>query len=454
MCESCSSRDIGRREFLAVSGVLGTRTKPQEGHGYDIGLVNDTDAADLCFFAVRSRLSMDTNVWDQAQTVNSRERRRLVGAFYITPVDILNRRTYSDVVVQHLSDFDSHGYTSHEALFVADLGRKQIMANLPYRCLLPKQLDGLLVIGLGISAHRDAMPVLRMQADIQNLGYAAGVASALAVKTGVTPRHVDVRALQHQLIEKRILSQEVLTWDDSFPLADTIIAEAVGQIPNGYQGLEVVLTDPARSLPLLRRALAKNASPEADLAYAHVLGMMGDAAGQDRLIAKVRATPWDKGFPFKSHGQYGRSVSWMDSYMIALGRAKSAKAVAALVEKASALGPADDFSHFRAVSLTLEAIGDKSAAPALARLLALDGVGGHAIVMSPLVPALPDNSMESGDRERGWCLRELGLARAFFRLGDFESRGERVLRAYADDPRGVYAAHAKMVLEKRYGKDS
>ena len=99
--------------------VLGTKTRPQ---GYDIGLVNDTDAADLCFFALRSRLSMDTNVWDQTQTVNSRERRRLVGAFYITPVDILNRRTYSDVVVQPLSDFDSHGYTSHEVLFVADLG--------------------------------------------------------------------------------------------------------------------------------------------------------------------------------------------------------------------------------------------------------------------------------------------------------------------------------------------
>ena len=121
--------------------------------------------------------------------------------------------------------------------------------------------------------------------------------------------------------------------------------------------------------------------------------------------------------PFQVPRAVRCSVSWMDSYMIALGRAKSAKAVAALVEKASALGPADDFSHFRAVSLALEAIGDKSAAPALARLLALDGVGGHAIVMSPLVPALPDNSMESGDRERGWCLRETRVGPSAFPSG-------------------------------------
>ncbi len=46
--------------------------------------------------------------------------------------------------------------------------------------MLPKDLRGMLVIGLGISAHRDAVPLIRMQPDIQNGGYAAGVAAVAA----------------------------------------------------------------------------------------------------------------------------------------------------------------------------------------------------------------------------------------------------------------------------------
>ena len=43
-------------------------------------------------------------------------------------------------------------------------------------------LDGILVSGIGISAQRDAQPLVRMQPDVQNQGYAAGVAAAMAAK--------------------------------------------------------------------------------------------------------------------------------------------------------------------------------------------------------------------------------------------------------------------------------
>jgi hypothetical protein len=140
--------------------------------------VDDTDAADLFYFALRSRASLPADTWDQAQIVNSRERRRMVGAFYMTPPDVMNGRTYPDTVVRTYSNFDSHGQTAHDAFFIEDPGHKPMYVNLPYRCLLPKTLDGVLVTGLGISAHRDAMPILRMEPDVQNQGYAAGFAAA------------------------------------------------------------------------------------------------------------------------------------------------------------------------------------------------------------------------------------------------------------------------------------
>ena len=61
------------------------------------------------------------------------------------------------------------------------------------RCL-PRGLDGILVTGLGVSAHRDAMPVIRMQADVQNQGYACGHAAAMVAKSTATIRNVDLKA--------------------------------------------------------------------------------------------------------------------------------------------------------------------------------------------------------------------------------------------------------------------
>jgi len=432
---------------IALQGVGQTpRTLGSSYTNTDIGFVDDTDAADLCFFALRSRCSMKGLIWDQAQVVNSRERRRLIGAFYMMPQDVLNERTYPDVVVQPFSNFDSHGHTVNEQFFIDDPGHKGMKVNLPYRCLLPKTLDGLLVTGLGISAHRDAMPILRMQPDVQNQGYAAGVAAAMAVKAGVPPRAIDIKALQKHLIGKGVLSKDVLTMKDSYPLSDARMAAAVATITKSYGGLSVVLSDRGRSLPLLRDAFAGAKTQEARFAYAHVLGMMGCADGEDLLIEKVKGMAWDKGWNYRGMGQFNRSVSWADSYVIALGRAKSKKAIPVLLEKTRALDQAVEFSHFRAVAMALESIGDASAAPVLGELLAQPGVGGHAFAMQVPIPVIKGYANQEGDKERSACLRELAVARALYRLGDWKGLGEKALRAYAADPRGVYAKHARLVL--------
>ena len=432
---------------LALQGV--GQTPRNMGASYtntDVGFLDDTDAADLYFFALRSRISMKDGIWDQAQVINSRERRRLIGAFYMSPLDVVNERTYPDVVTQTESNFDSHGFTVHEQFFIEDPGHHAMMVNLPYRCLLPKKLEGLLVLGLGISAHRDAMPILRMQPDVQNQGYAAGVASAMAVKAGVAVRDVDMRALQKHLVEKEVLPASVLTMKDSYPLPDARFAEAVKTLPNKYQGLSIVLTDYARSVPMLKAAYANAANAESKFVYAHVLGMMGYADGEKELIAKVKASEWDKGWHYKGMGQFNRSVSWVDSYIIALGRAGAKSALPVILEKTAALSADNAFSHFRAVALALEAFGDKSAAPVLGALLAKDKIGGYSFAMGADIPVIKNYANHEGDRERSLCLIELSLARALYRLGDHNGLGEKTLRAYANDPRGAYATHAKLVL--------
>ena len=233
---------------------------------------------------------------------------------------------------------------------------------------------------------------------------------------------------------------------DNFPLADARFVQAVQEIADQYKGLSVILTDYERSIPLLKKAFAQSSTPEAKFIYAHVLAMMGHKDGEDLLIDNLNNMAWDKGWNFRGMGQFNRSVSWVDSYIIALGRAHSTKAIPALIKKAKALKSESEFSHYRALALAFESINDKSAAPALANMLAIPDVGGKSFVIGTEMPIIKGYANQSGDKERSDCLREIACARALFNIGDYKGAGEKVLRAYANDPRGVYSKHARMVL--------
>ncbi len=411
----------------------------------DVGFVDVTDVADVFFFARRAHASMPAPTWDAGQNPASRERRRLVGVVTVTPIDILNGRTYPDTIVRPSSNFDSHGFTIHDLFLIRDPGTAERMANLPYRALLPQRVDGLLVTGLGISAHRDAMPLLRMQPDVQNQGYAAGYASALAVQGHVTVRHVNMAALQGHLLEKGILETADVNTPDSFPLAPAAIQKAVDGLTNAYATLHTVLADTDAALPLLRAAYQAQVEPAPRLIYAHVLGMLRDPAGAATLASAVSAGAWDAGWNFKGMGQYGRSVSVMDSYIIALGRTLDAGGVAPVLAKTALLNGGSEFSHLRAVSAALENLDGGSSITALSALLAQ--VRGYALTNAWVAPPVPGYSEAAADAERTRCLKELAVARALFRLGDDAAgSGAQVLAAYARDPREVYASHARQVL--------
>lgn len=405
----------------------------------DVGFVDETDAADLCFFALRSRLSLPDRIWNQSSLVDSRERRRIVGDFRISPIDLFLNRRYPDVVCQARSSFDTHGQTVHPVFFIRDTGVRgsYVFANVPYRALLPRGVEGLLVTGLGLSAHRDAMPVLRMKADIQNQGYAAGMAAAMAAQGGFSPRQLDVKVLQRKLIAAGNLSADVLTWTDTIPLSDAALRAAVKRLADNYDGLPEVMSDPTRALPLLRE--------EKSFASVHVRALLGDSTAAQPLIGKLQDAKWDEGWNYKGMGQYLRSVGTVDRYVIALGKTRSAKALPVLDRLASELTGESAYSHFRALALAYESIGERHGCAPLERLLSLPGVSGHALKPGD-VPPIPGYSDAATNKERSDVLRELCVARALFRLGDPSGMARRSLEAYAQDSRRTFARHARLVI--------
>ena len=71
--------------------------------------------------------------------------------------------------------------------------------SIPYRALVPLEIEGLLVAGRPISQDHSAVEATRTIPPCFVTGHAAGVAAAQAVAEDVPPRHIDVSRLQAKL---------------------------------------------------------------------------------------------------------------------------------------------------------------------------------------------------------------------------------------------------------------
>lgn len=436
-------------EHIAVQGAGLPTFSP--GVGYlngDWTFNDDSDVLDMwrTFVVAKHKYKKRFTGYDLGQLITTRARRRIIGEVLITPMDIINERTYPDIITISKSNFDNHGFSSH--ILFQIMPPKSRIGNVPYRALIPKGTDGLLVTGLGISAHGDAMPVLRMQPDVQNHGYAAGYAAAMASQEGTTIRRIDVKALQKHLVKKGIIPESVLTLEDSYPLSDGTMKEAVERLAVSYEGVPVILTDPARAIPWLKEAWKKAEDDEVRLRYAHVLGMFGDDTGSDTLIDRLRDAEWDKGWNFRGMGQYGPTTSPVDNLIIALGRTRNPGGLDVILRMLGKLSNKSDFSHQRAVAMACETLAEPRAAKPLFDLLMQEGMTGHAFTdIQTEIEATPPNPGDVSTRRRS--LPELILARALYRCGDHKGLGEQILRTYARDLRGHYATHAKAVLREQ-----
>jgi flavin-dependent dehydrogenase len=430
--------------------MQGTGLPPRQlGASYantDFTFTDETDLVDVWHVLVFAKHKYP-RAFDQGQLIDTRERRCIVGEYTLNILDEITRRTYADTVIQACGGaYDTHGYTVDPYLLVTHPGTAKLVVNIPYRCLVPKGLEGILATGLGISAQRDAIPLIRMQVDIQNGGYAAGVAAAMTAKSGSLLRHIDIHALQEHLVEMGNLTPAVLTDRDSYPVAAEKVAEAVKSlVDDNPPALAVVFAQPHEALPLLRDAYTASTGKNR-LTYAVVLAVLGDRGGLSTLLDHVRRTPqWDRGWNYKGMGQFGNAMSPLDTQIVALGRTGDRRAVPVILEKLRLLSAESEFSHHRAVGLALELLGDPAAAAALAGLLAQPGMTGH--VQTTIQQAIQQETPggTSAEQTRRESVRELLLARALYRCGDQQGLGRQILAAYTHDLRGHLARHAQAV---------
>jgi flavin-dependent dehydrogenase len=418
------------------------------GAGYtntDFTIVDENDMVDVWHMLVYAKNKYQSQ-FDLGQLIDSRERRRVVGDHEMTILDQMTGRTYPDTVTLVYANFDTHGYTVDPYFMVDHPEKGGVAVNLPYRCLLPKGIDGLLVAGIGMSVHRDALPLVRMQPDIQNQGYAAGVAASMAAQAGVGVRGVDIKTLQKKLVDAGIVPERVLGDHDSNPIPEDRVAKAAEDYPRDRGAAAVLLSAPESASVLLRKQFVK-ASGKDKFEYAMFLAVMGDASGIETLVEALDARKWDEGWQYTGMGQFGNSMSEVDRLMVAMGRTRDRRALPAILRKIEQLSPQAEFSHYRAISLALESIGDAAAADALAALLAKPGIRGYAIT-SVQQAAKASGLNHNETQTRGTSIREIDIARALYRCGDKNGLGRAVLEEYTKDLRGHVARHAQAVLDE------
>lgn len=107
----------------------------------------------------------------------------------VTKQDIESSRLFDDTI----------------AVFPGGATKEKPHVYLPYRCLVPEKIDGLLVACRAFSSDDETNTRFNLIPHCIAFGEVAGTAAALSVKSGVEPRKVDVGALQACLLGQGVL---------------------------------------------------------------------------------------------------------------------------------------------------------------------------------------------------------------------------------------------------------
>ncbi|MEU5363970.1 FAD-dependent oxidoreductase [Streptomyces sp. NPDC005925] len=431
------------------------------------GLADLTDPADATRAVLAAR-RRSPRLHDHGEAPVTREGRHLVGETVLTLTDQLTDRRRPDTIAVHFSNHDLKG--KGEALW-PQLGLipPNLEIEVPYRALLPRTVDGLLVTGKALAATHDALPALRMQADLENLGAATGIAAAQCVRDGVRPRHLDVAKLRSHLRHTGHLPEPAppttpLPWPQALrELAARLPLHAYsdmgrrevfhGRIPF----VDLALDPQPGTTARIAAALAETDAEPLRLTLAQLLVLRGDPAGADVLRDHLHRRLSGPALPRRaSHireAQLPPDQSAMpdEVYLLnTLALARDPRTVGVWERVAARLevtpeslrdGAAGTFSWVDSVAAGAERLGDRAAVPVLTRLHRHPALHGQHRT----------GGIEPDDFQERRAMLELALARALAQCGS--SRGLDVLLAYLTDCRAPLAAQARRRLCALYDLD-
>ena len=126
-------------------------------------------------------------------TLAIREGRRIHGEYTLTIEDLRAGRTFEDGVVEVAFNVDVHHVAPHEGRRLVN--EKVPPYQVPYRCLVARDLSNLLMAGRCISGDFCAHASYRTTSDCVAMGEVAGHAAAIASREEVAVKQVDPKVI-------------------------------------------------------------------------------------------------------------------------------------------------------------------------------------------------------------------------------------------------------------------
>jgi hypothetical protein len=133
----------------------------------------------------------DSYILDTASQVGTRGSRRLIGEHILTEEELRAGTSYEDTI----------------ALFpplTTNASAEKPNRSIPYRSLLPRNVDNLLVAGRCFSSDLVANDIMNLIPPCVAMGEAAGTAAALCAKEGAAPKE-----MEYDVLRKHLLGQGV-----------------------------------------------------------------------------------------------------------------------------------------------------------------------------------------------------------------------------------------------------
>lgn len=124
-------------------------------------------------------------------SIGIRDTRKIDAVYNMTESDVRNQGRFEDTIGIYPEFIDGYG-----VLILPTTGRYM---HIPYRSMLPKGIENLLVAGRAIGGDRIAHAATRNMACCAVAGQGAGAAAALSVKSGKSFDGIDLGAVQAEL---------------------------------------------------------------------------------------------------------------------------------------------------------------------------------------------------------------------------------------------------------------
>ena len=139
----------------------------------------------------------DADVAAFGTQIGVRETRRIYGEYRMTREDVLSAKQFDDQIGLCGAPIEDHheGEDTHWQ-YLPD----GAAVGIPFRALLAKRVENLLVAGRCFSASHDAHASVRSMAQCMAMGEAAGTAAAMAIHERKELRSIDISALRDSLL--------------------------------------------------------------------------------------------------------------------------------------------------------------------------------------------------------------------------------------------------------------